>query len=163
MTFRTTCVALLLSSLPIAGCGTAANLVRQRPGSGGVSPFGGVKEDMACFENAANGELGYRNRPRSDAEQYPRVALMLFCAADMPLSFLGDVVTLPYTVGYSFINRPMPNPPVTFTNPPVSQPIIPPPEPPQMPLPTPPVLDLPPVPFLPAPQPVGDGQAKPSP
>jgi hypothetical protein len=38
---------------------------------------------------------------------------MLFCAADLPFSLIGDAVTWPYTAAYSFINQPIPTPPVT--------------------------------------------------
>src|SRR5262245_36612899 len=41
MAFRTLCVVLLLSSLPNAGCGTVANLVKPGPAMGGKTPFGG--------------------------------------------------------------------------------------------------------------------------
>ena len=121
MAFRATCVALLLSSLPIAGCGTAANLARQRPGEGGVSPFGGVRQDLLCLKKAANGEVGFRTHTRAESEHYPRVALALFCAADLPFSLVGDVVTWPYTVVYSYINQPIPTPPVIVTDLPVVQ------------------------------------------
>ena len=113
MAFRAICVALLLSSLPIAGCGTVANLARPGPEEGGKSPFGGVRQDVECIETAANGEFGIRTHPKSESEQYPQVALMLFCAADLPFSLVGDVVTWPYAAAYSFINQPIPTPPVT--------------------------------------------------
>jgi hypothetical protein len=102
MAFRASCVALLLSILPIAGCGTAANLVRWRPEEGGRSPFGGVRQDVSCIEQASNGESDSRTSHKA-----------LICAADLPLSFVGDVVTWPYTAAYTFINQPIPTPPVT--------------------------------------------------
>ncbi|MBN9118156.1 MAG: hypothetical protein J0I06_03155 [Planctomycetes bacterium] len=157
MTFRAICVALLLACLPAAGCGTVANLARQKPGQGGVSPFGGVKQDVACIQNAANGEFGFKTHAKSESEQYPRVALMVLCAADLPLSLIGDVVTWPYTVSYTFINQPVPLPPVTLINPPVPQ-VIPAPMTQPMPLPAPPepLPAIPPVPqpALPPPPPM---------
>ena len=113
MAFRAICVALLLSSLPIAGCGTVANLVKSPPEEGGKSPFGGVRQDVSCIKKAANGESSFSTHPKSESEQHPQVALMLLCAADLPLSLIGDVVTWPYTAAYSFINQPIPTPPVT--------------------------------------------------
>jgi uncharacterized protein YceK len=116
MAFRAICVALLLSSLPIAGCGTVANLVSSRPEEGGKSPFGGVKQDVWCIKTAANGGFGVKTHPESESEQHAQVALMLFYAADLPFSLIGDVVTCPYTAyttAYSFINEPIPTPPVT--------------------------------------------------
>jgi hypothetical protein len=113
MALRAICIALVLSSLPIAGCGTAANLVKSHPEEGGRSPFGGVRQDVWCIKKASNGEFDFRTHPKSESEQYPQVALMLFCAADLPFSLIGDIVTWPYTATYSFINQPVPTPPVT--------------------------------------------------
>jgi hypothetical protein len=139
MTFRAMCVAVLLSSLPIAGCGTVANLAKQKPGEGGVSPFGGVRQDVACIKNAANGDFGLRAHPKSEPEQYPRAVLTLFCAADLPLSLIGDLVTWPYTAAYTFINQPIPAPPVGVANPPLAQAIPTPPVTQPMPVPLPPL------------------------
>src|SRR5271170_1053348 len=100
MAFRAIWVALLLSSLPIAGCGTVANLVSSRPEEGGKSPFGGVRQDMCCIQKAANGEFGCGTPPKSESKQQPQVAPMLFAAADLPFSLIGDVVTWPYTAAY---------------------------------------------------------------
>jgi uncharacterized protein YceK len=121
MAFRAICVASLLSTLPSAGCGTVVNLVRQGPEQGGVSPFGGVRQDVSGIEKATNGESGFWTHPKSDAEQHAQVVSMLFWAADLPLSFVGDVVTLPYTAAYSFINQPVPVPPVRQAPAPVTQ------------------------------------------
>jgi uncharacterized protein YceK len=101
MGVRTIYVALLLLSLPIAGCGTAVNLVNSHPEEGGRSPFGGVRQDMSCIK-------------KSESQQYRQVGLMLLCAADLPFSFVGDVVTWPYTAAYSCINQPTPTPPVIY-------------------------------------------------
>jgi hypothetical protein len=127
MAFRAIYVALLLSILPGAGCGTVVNLVRQRPDEGGVSPFGGVRQDVSCIKKAANGEFAFGTHPRSESEQHPQVVPMLLCAADLPLSLVGDIVTWPYTASYSFINQPIPVPPVA----------------PAQPIPVPPVAQAP--------------------
>jgi hypothetical protein len=58
-----------------------------------MSPFGGVRHDMWCIRKAANGESGCRTPPTSQSEQFRQVALMVFCAADLPLSLIGDVVS----------------------------------------------------------------------
>jgi uncharacterized protein YceK len=122
MAFRAICVALLLSSLPIAGCGTVANLARSNPEDGGIRPFGGVKHDVSCIKKAENGDVGCVLKPKSESEQYRQVALRLFCAADLPFSFIGDVVTWPYTATYAYINQPTPFPPITpAPTPPVTQ------------------------------------------
>jgi hypothetical protein len=114
MAFRAICIALLLASLPSAGCGTVANLANSHPEEGGTTPFGGVKKDVSCLKNAVNKESGCKPLPRSDSEQYRQVALGLFCAADLPLSAIGDVVTWPYTATYTYINQPTPTTPVTL-------------------------------------------------
>lgn len=126
MAFRASCVALLIASLPIAGCGTVANLARPGPDEGGKSTFGGVRHDVWCIRKAANGDFGLRRHTQSESERYPQVVLMLFCAADLPLSLIGDLVTWPYTAAYTFINQPIP-PPVVVANPPVIQAIPTPP------------------------------------
>lgn len=64
------------------------------------------------MQKAANGESGCGECVRSESEQHRQAALMLLSAADLPFSFLGDVVTWPYTAAYSFINEPVPTPPV---------------------------------------------------
>ena len=116
--YRVVRVALLLSALPVAGCGTVANLAKQKPGQGGVSPFGGVRHDVWCINKAATGELGLRTHPKSGSEHDSQTALVLLCAADLPLSLIGDIVTWPYTVIYTYINQPPPVPPVTVAPPP---------------------------------------------
>jgi uncharacterized protein YceK len=112
MAFRAICVALLLTSLPVAGCGTVANLVGSPPAQGGKTPFGGVRHDVASLEEAASGDfsVGAHGKGPSD---HPQILPMVFCAADIPFSFVGDVVTWPYTAAYSFINQPIPIPPIT--------------------------------------------------
>lgn len=112
MAFRAICVALLLSSLlPSAGCGTVANLAHAGT-DGGKIPFGGVKQDVGSIEKAENREFGFRTHHQSASVQTSQVARMLLCAADLPFSFIGDVVTWPYTATYCYINQPIPTPPV---------------------------------------------------
>lgn len=124
MAYRALYVALLLLSLPVAGCGTVANLVNKSPPeAGGKVPFGGVKQDLSCIHNAASGETPFGTHPEQGSEQHAQVAVMLLCAADLPLSFVGDVVTWPYTAAYSFINQPVPVPPVAQAPPPPTPPV----------------------------------------
>ncbi len=124
MALRTIGVALLLSSMLIAGCGTVTNLVK--PGSdGGACPFGGMREDVCCLKKAQKGEICFGKTPKPESEQSPHVALMLLCAADLPFSLIGDVLTWPYTATYSYINQPIPTPPVMPVPPPPKQAGIP--------------------------------------
>jgi hypothetical protein len=168
MTFRAICVVLLLSILPAAGCGTVANVARQRPGDGGVVPFGGVHHDLWCIRKAAAGEFGLKNHHKAEPDLYPQVGLMLFCATDLPLSLVGDCLTWPYTAAYTFINEPLPPPPVEVMSPLVAQPIPTPPatlpqpnptppetQPKAKPIPTPPETQPKPIPVPPVKQPNG--------
>lgn len=119
MASRAICVALLLWSLPIAGCGTVANLATPNPGGGsGKTPFGGVRQDMSCLQQAANGESAWGICHSSESERHPQVALMLLCSADLPFTLIGDVVTWPYTAAYTCINEPVPVPPLILAPPP---------------------------------------------
>lgn len=114
MACRALCVAVLLSCLPAAGCGTVVNVVKPGPDQGGSGklPFGGVRHDLWSIERATSGEYAFKSCPQSEAEHYRQLALMLGCAADLPFSLIGDVVTWPYTASYSFINQPVPAPPL---------------------------------------------------
>ncbi len=87
--------ALCLLTLVAAGCGTISNIngsptlllpdstpfaVRERP-----TPFGGVRRDLRWAAAAIGGTV-----------KDPRSALLIVpVALDVPLSFFGDIVTLP--------------------------------------------------------------------
>ena len=135
---RLTRAALLIASLHIAGCGTVSNLTRSRTEEGGTSPFGGVRHDLWCIQKSSNEEIGLRGHSKSASEHYPRTVLTLFCAADLPFSLIGDLLTWPYTKVYTFINQPTPVPPVVFANPPMVQALPTPPLMLPIPIPTPP-------------------------
>jgi uncharacterized protein YceK len=114
MKLRAISVVFLFSSLLLAGCGTVANLWNSHPEQGGRTPFGGVHRDMACLKKAANGEptLGAHS-----TRQPAQVAILLACAADLPLSLIGDVATWPYTAAFTFINEPVPATPMGLAPP----------------------------------------------
>jgi uncharacterized protein YceK len=119
MAVRAIRVALLLSTL--AGCGTVANLAQQGP-EGGMTPFGGVGHDVRWVREAKEGECNLAFHPEPGPGQYPQVALMLLCAADLPFSFIGDVLTWPYVAAYVCVNEPVSLPPVTEAPPPPASP-----------------------------------------
>ncbi len=157
MNFRAICTALLLSSLSITGCGTVKNTLTTRPEHGGKTPFGGVRHDMAHLKRAANGELGLCADPDMEPERDPQLALMLFCAVDLPFSLVGDIVTWPYTKTFTYVNQPVPTPPMMFSDhaAPVARPTLPPagrptamPSVPTTPTSQPPA-NLPPIPTVP--------------
>lgn len=112
MAIRVICAALLLASLPIAGCGTAANLVKCDPGTDGKSPFGGVRHDVMCMKTAGNGDTGCGIQPDSASQQHLQAARTFLCAVDLPFSLIGDLLTWPYTAAYTYINQPVPLPPM---------------------------------------------------
>jgi uncharacterized protein YceK len=158
MAFRAIRVALLLSALPAAGCGTVANLAHTRPEDGGRVPFGGVKRDVACLRGGMNEEPVSGTHLKSESGPYPRQLLTVLCAVDLPFSLIGDVVTWPYTAVYSVVNDPIPVPPLVLADVPVTQPLPPAPVTPPMPLPIPPATqpmskDQPQVPPEPLPKP----------
>lgn len=149
MTFRAICVALLLSSLLVTGCGTITNTISSRPEEL-KDPFGGVHRDMSCIRKAANGDGRLRAHDSTESESYPKVAVMLLCAVDLPFSLVGDVVMWPYTVAYNYVNQPVPAapvvmaaPPATFASPPVTSVPSAPPAALPMPVPTPPAVQAP--------------------
>jgi uncharacterized protein YceK len=115
MTLRAMPVAWLLSVLSLAGCGTASSLVCVPPEEGGKAPFGGVRQDLTCIKKAANGEVGIGTHSKSDSD-LAQVAPILLGAADLPFSFVGDVLVWPYTASYSYINQPIPTPPVRLAS-----------------------------------------------
>ncbi|QEL16448.1 YceK/YidQ family lipoprotein [Limnoglobus roseus] len=138
MPLRATRVALLSAVLPLAGCGTVTNLAVTRIEDGGRLPFGGVKHDVRCIHGAADDQFGAHAHPRPEQDGYPRTALMLLCAADLPLSLVADTVLWPYLKAYNRINQPVPYPPVTIggTLPPQATNITAPALSPSPPLPT---------------------------
>jgi hypothetical protein len=125
MTFRTICAALLLSCLSIAGCGTVANLARPGPEGGGKVPFGGVHHDLQSIRTAADGGPISTASPTLETVLSPQMAHIVLCAADLPLSLLGDVVTWPYTCAYTWINQPVNYPAIILDVPP-AVPTVPP-------------------------------------
>lgn len=114
MRMRMIAVAMVLSSLPCLGCwGTTVNLIRPGPEGGGMVPFGGVKQDLICMQEAAASKLNFDGAVESDEYKYPHAAIFLFCGLDLPFSFIGDLMTWPYVETYLYINEPIPVPPVT--------------------------------------------------
>ncbi|MFO0796582.1 MAG: hypothetical protein U0804_03840 [Gemmataceae bacterium] len=115
MTSRAVCVALLLSALSATGCGTVANLAGAGPGA--KAPFGGVAHDVRCLNGASAGHSGV-GPLEADGMTGPRVGSMILCAADLPLSLVGDALTWPYTRAYTCVNEPTDLPPILVAPPP---------------------------------------------
>src|SRR6185312_4037995 len=114
MNVRVTTGVLVLACLASAGCGTVANLAHCRPEEGGRIPFGGIKHDLACIQKAPGGDA---DKPETARDNYPRTALTLLCAVDLPFSFVGDVITWPYTASFTYVNQPAPFTPIQILPP----------------------------------------------
>ena len=114
MNVRVTTGVLVLACLASSGCGTVANLAHCRPEEGGRIPFGGVKHDLACIQKSSSGEAGKQDTAR---DNYPRTALTMLCAVDLPFSFVGDVITWPYTASFTYVNQPAPFTPIQILPP----------------------------------------------
>lgn len=78
----------LLSLVCLCGCGTVSNIqgtnypMMEEPGQYPTTPFGGVERDV---------------RHMKETRAWSPLAVV-FHLTDMPFSFAGDVVTLPYTI-----------------------------------------------------------------
>jgi hypothetical protein len=116
MTARAIRVALLFAALATLGCGTAGNLIGAGPGK--KVPFGGVQRDLQCLTEVRDGEVTLRTGEEWAPLRHEQHLLMLLCAADLPFSFVGDVISWPYTRTYSFINQPTDYPPIQVSAPP---------------------------------------------
>jgi uncharacterized protein YceK len=104
MTARAIRVALLFAALSTAGCGTAGNLIGAGPGK--KVPFGGVRRDVQCLTEVRDGEVTLRTGREWEPLRHEQHLLMVLCAADLPFSLIGDVISWPYTRTYSYINQP---------------------------------------------------------
>ena len=147
-TSRAIRAAVVLAVLPLAGCGTAANLVGTWPGQ--KVPFGGVQRDVRCLNEARDGQLNLTSAQTWEAKDRPQYGLAALVAADLPLTLVGDVLTWPYCRAYQYINQPTDYP--TFVMPPAAGglpagPFTPAAPPASLPAPAP-------VPTAPAPTPV---------
>jgi uncharacterized protein YceK len=84
------CVIVALA-LSLTGCGTVDNLCLPNPESGKIPlhVYGGVEADMDFLTE---------EHPRSETVKAVFTPLTIL---DLPLSFVGDTVTLPVTLGAS--------------------------------------------------------------
>lgn len=73
-----------------SGCGTFANTCWFTDEEGGHRVFGGVRTDWQCACRTLN---------KGDELERPSKAVWLL--ADLPFSFVGDTLTLPYTLFHS--------------------------------------------------------------
>jgi uncharacterized protein YceK len=89
---RVAIVAFLLV-FTVSGCGTVGNLWACCGKSGGDRIYGGVCQDVKlAWEGVAQGF-----NPDEDGPWFPPAAICLF-TLDLPLSAIGDTLTLPITI-----------------------------------------------------------------
>lgn len=106
MTLRSARLILPFAAFLSVGCGTAHNI---NPSKQGIiwgsweddqpkttSVFGGVRGDWAGAT---------RMKGQDEFANGYRIFIAPFFVADLPLSLVGDVVTLPYTVAYTLFNQ----------------------------------------------------------
>ena len=65
------------------------------------------------MKKAAARDFSFGTHAPAGLKQPPQVVPWLLCAADLPFTFVGDIVTWPYTASYTSINQPIPLPPLT--------------------------------------------------
>jgi uncharacterized protein YceK len=83
-----------LAVLP-TGCGTVANTCYFWPGEGGKRVYGGVRAEWETMQQDL-----YKPDPLEDGiNRWARLGLF---TVDLPLSAVGDTLTLPLTVPFSF-------------------------------------------------------------
>jgi uncharacterized protein YceK len=116
MAHRTAWVTLITTLMLLnAGCGTVGNVVSDAP----PKPYGGVLRD--CEKIAGLGEP--QRNPNAPGllgdtlllRSLDSAGTFLLVAIDLPLSVIGDTLTLPYTLNYP---DPRMLPPAQRTNPP---------------------------------------------
>lgn len=117
MTARAIRVAVLFAALSTLGCGTVANLAGAGPGK--KAPFGGVKRDLQCLTEAREGAVALGTGQDWEPRPHEQQMLTVLCAADLPFSLIGDVITWPYTRAYTYINEPTDYPPLQVVAPPL--------------------------------------------
>jgi uncharacterized protein YceK len=92
---RRLAVAVLVVGL--SGCGTAANTLWWAPFEGGQRVYGGVRAEVGVLRDGLSG--------KSDTSSAPDRAGLVLIAADLPLSAVGDTLTLPYTIPTAILNQ----------------------------------------------------------
>jgi uncharacterized protein YceK len=81
----------------ISGCGTLMNVDSAKSDAEGCKPFGGVRFDAGVAALAV--PAAFDDDPKSEFHGGGALLAGLYALGDLPLSAVGDVVTLPYTFG----------------------------------------------------------------
>ncbi|HEY1192512.1 MAG TPA: YceK/YidQ family lipoprotein [Gemmata sp.] len=95
MSCRIPWVGAAFVAFSLGGCGTVGNTVYKTTEEGGKTPYGGVEYD---FSLVWRGETNNRHPPHENL-------IALFALVDLPLSVIGDTITLPYVLTYSAMRQ----------------------------------------------------------
>jgi len=87
-------IMLAIGALVSGGCGTFANTVWLADFEGGKRPYGGVLAEAGIVYDAATRKIGLDDPGN-------RVSILVASGLDLPLTAIGDTLTLPYTIPYS--------------------------------------------------------------
>ena len=81
------------------GCGTAVNTLWLAPFEGGQRVYGGVRADLDVMRRTVAGESDITvSGEQVKATSREQIRSILFLTLDLPLSVIGDTLTLPYTL-----------------------------------------------------------------
>jgi uncharacterized protein YceK len=78
---------VLVAAPLCAGCGTCANTLWWSPEEGGMRVYGGVRAHVERLQESPPNESVWDD-----------IGYCAFAAIDMPLSLIGDTLTLPFTI-----------------------------------------------------------------
>jgi uncharacterized protein YceK len=84
----------------LGGCGSACNTMWWTPEEGGMRVFGGVRADAQVLADAFS--------PNTKAGVGDRLGCATLATIDLPLSAVGDTLTLPVTLPAASNRRPDP-------------------------------------------------------
>lgn len=88
-------VAGLFACLFVCGCGTLHNIHPQgAPATGETRVYGGVREDLRAAKDSFQGVV----RAKGLTDFAGNAGMGAFCVLDLPLSAIGDTVTLPIAI-----------------------------------------------------------------
>ena len=97
MVVRLSNLKLCVLAFLAGGCGTTLNTLYFTPGEGGQQIYGGVKLDSEIIRAAVRNQEVTQDKPWQVGFKVGLATL------DLPLSSVGDTLTLPMTVGLTFL------------------------------------------------------------
>jgi uncharacterized protein YceK len=104
---RASLAVLGLAVLCLSGCGTAANLSGGFQGWRKAQIYGGVRTDVKSAEQFVADNWTSESDFQQDVGTVVGVGLI---SLDVPLSLIGDTLTLPITIPAAILSGPAPQP-----------------------------------------------------